>query len=96
MAYHDHSNDRPVRKTVQVFKNGRSRAIRIPKEFEFEADQVEMSKDEKGNLIVSPILPRKSWAEVLDSLVVLRPEDDFPEMSDPPPRPLEIDWEDEQ
>ena len=96
MAYHDHINDRPVRKTVQVFKNGRSRAIRIPKEFEFEADQVEMSQDGQGNLIVSPIRPKKTWAEVLDSLEALGPEDDFPEISDPPPRPLEIDWEEEE
>ncbi len=33
-----------TKKIVHVFKNGRSRAVRIPKEFEFEGDEVEMQR----------------------------------------------------
>ncbi|WP_271025253.1 hypothetical protein [Rhizobium sp. RCAM05973] len=36
-----------VIKIAQVFNNGRSRAIRIPKEFEFDADQVEISYERR-------------------------------------------------
>lgn len=53
MGYHDHSNDRPVTRTVQVFKNGRSRAIRIPKEFEFEAETAVLRLQPDGSILIS-------------------------------------------
>lgn len=44
-----------TKKIVQVFKNGRSRAVRIPKEFDFEGDEVEMTKQEDGSIILLPV-----------------------------------------
>lgn len=44
-----------TRKIVNVFKNGRSRAVRIPKEFDFEGDEVEMVKQEDGSIILLPV-----------------------------------------
>ncbi len=38
--------------TVNVFKNGRSRAIRIPKEFEFAGKTVVMSKQPDGSILL--------------------------------------------
>lgn len=38
--------------SVSVFKNGRSRAIRIPKEFEFAGKSVIMSKQPDGSIIM--------------------------------------------
>ena len=44
-----------TKKIVHVFKNGRSRAVRIPKEFDFEGDEVEMTKQEDGSIILFPV-----------------------------------------
>lgn len=38
--------------TVNVFNNGRSRAIRIPKEFEFAGKTVVMSKQPDGSILM--------------------------------------------
>jgi antitoxin VapB len=38
--------------TVNVFNNGRSRAIRIPKEFEFAGKTVIMSKQPDGSILL--------------------------------------------
>lgn len=37
---------------VSVFKNGRSRAIRIPKEFEFAGKSVLMAKQPDGSILI--------------------------------------------
>jgi antitoxin VapB len=76
-----------VIKIAQVFTNGRSRAIRIPKEFEFDADQVEIRMDEDGDLIVHPV-KRRTLLEVLASLEPLPPEDWMPELNDDDLPPL--------
>lgn len=45
--------------TASLFKNGRSQAVRIPKEFEFEGiTEVEIRK-EGNSIIITPV--RKSW-----------------------------------
>lgn len=48
--------------TVRLFKNGRSQAVRIPKEFEFDAKEVHITRREGGLFLY----PRKSeaWANV--------------------------------
>ena len=35
---------------VSLFRNGRSQAVRIPKEFEFESEKVLVSRDDDGTL----------------------------------------------
>ena len=79
-------------KIAQVFNNGRSRAIRIPKEFEFEEERVEIRKAENGDLILHPVR-RKSLLEVIDELEVLDEDDLMPEIEDPLPEPVDVfDW----
>jgi antitoxin VapB len=52
-------------KTAKVFKSGNSQAVRIPKEFHIDDDEVEIRR--KGNAIV--LEPRKrSWASLFESL----------------------------
>ena len=52
-------------KTAKLFKNGESQAVRLPKEFRFEGDEVLIKK--AGNAVV--LLPkRKSWDALVDSL----------------------------
>lgn len=52
-------------KTTKIFRSGNSQAVRIPKEFHMEGDEVEIIK--KGATLV--LLPkRKSWAALIESL----------------------------
>jgi antitoxin VapB len=45
-------------KTAKVFMNGRSQALRLPKEFRFDTDEVYIIK-QGDNLIISP--KRPTW-----------------------------------
>lgn len=54
MRYQDRMEDGALSRVVQVFRNGRSRAIRIPKEFEFEADQAVLRRQPDGSILISP------------------------------------------
>jgi antitoxin VapB len=46
---------------AKVFMNGRSQAIRLPKQFRVEGSEVYLKK-EAGKIIIEP-LPKVSWAE---------------------------------
>lgn len=52
-------------KTAKVFKSGNSQAVRIPKEFHLEGDEVEIRR-QGGSLILRP--RKESWAALIDSL----------------------------
>lgn len=52
-------------RTAKIFKSGNSQAVRIPKEFKLEGDEVEIEK--KGEALV--LRPRKrSWVMLNKSL----------------------------
>jgi antitoxin VapB len=52
-------------RTAKVFKSGNSQAVRIPKEFHLEGDEVEIRR--KGDALI--LRPRKqSWAPLIGSL----------------------------
>jgi antitoxin VapB len=71
---------------VKLFKNGRSQAVRIPREFELPGSDAVMRK-EGDRLIIEPSPPRSLLA-VLASLSPL--DDDFPTIDDPLPDPVEL------
>ena len=74
---------------VKLFRNGRNQAVRIPREFELPGSEAIMRK-EGDRLIIEPAAKR-SLAQVLDYLATLPPlEEEFPEIDDPPPEPVEI------
>jgi antitoxin VapB len=85
-----------MKKIVHVFKNGRSRAVRIPKEFEFEGDEVEIEKNENGTLTLAPVRKEMTWAELFASLEPLKGDDRFEEIEDFAPEPVEMNWGDEE
>ncbi len=65
----------PAVKTAKLFKNGRSQAVRLPKEFRFEGTEVEVRRDEAtGAVVLTPgaeARKKMSWTElfaVWDSL----------------------------
>jgi len=71
--------------TAKLFMNGRSQAVRLPKEFRFEGDEVFVHRE--GNRIV--LTPkRRSWREFFES--VEKPTPDFmSERVDDPPQDRE-------
>ena len=76
---------------VSVFRNGRSRAIRIPKEFDFGGDEMLMRQEQDGTLKLEPIQKRLSPKELVDGLRSQPPltEDDFPQIDDSDMKPLD-------
>jgi antitoxin VapB len=71
---------------VKVFKNGRNKAVRIPREFEFPGEEAIMRK-EGDRLVIEPV-PSKSLLALLAKLTPL-PED-FPPILDVPPDAIEL------
>ena len=71
---------------VRLFKNGRSQAVRIPREFELPGDEAIMRK-EGGRIIIEPA-PRETLLELLARLLPL--DDDFGTVDDPPPEAVEL------
>ena len=71
---------------VKLFKNGRSQAVRIPRDFELEGDEVLMHKEGR-RLIVEPI-SSKSFAELFAGWRSL--DDHFPDIDDPAPESVDI------
>ena len=68
---------KPLTRRVTVFRNGRNQAIRIPRDFEFQADEVILEK-EGDRLIVQPVNREPSLFEVLAALEPLTEE--FPDV----------------
>lgn len=46
---------------AKIFQNGRSQAVRIPKEFRFRGNEVKISK--KGDKVILEPLERSTWPE---------------------------------
>jgi antitoxin VapB len=65
--------------TAKLFKNGRSQAVRLPKEFRFEGTEVFIKK--VGDVVL--LIPyRESWQPLFDSLDQF--SEDFMETRDQP------------
>lgn len=68
-------------KTAKLFANGRSQAVRLPKEFRFEGTEVAIRRNrETGEVVLAPLEgPQEKtwdqWFELFDSLSI--PEDTF-------------------
>ncbi|HEY3975091.1 MAG TPA: type II toxin-antitoxin system VapB family antitoxin [Candidatus Sulfotelmatobacter sp.] len=51
---------------AKLFQNGRSQAVRLPKEFRFEGDRVRIRRVQQG-VLLEPLIPDTSrWFEALD------------------------------
>ena len=55
-------------KVAKLFRNGRSQAVRLPKEFRFEGDQVLVSKVKDGVLLEPMVTDVRKWFAELDRL----------------------------
>ncbi len=69
-----------TQRNVRLFRNGRNQAVRIPREFELDADEAVIRKD-GTRLIIEPI-PKKSLLELLSGWDSM--DEEFPEIKDTP------------
>ncbi len=75
-----------VQRHVKIFRNGRSQAIRIPREFELPGEDAIIRKEE-GKLIIEPAPP----PSLLALLAILEPiHENFAEIDDSPPEPIDL------
>jgi antitoxin VapB len=65
--------------SAKVFQNGRSQAIRLPKEFRFNSDEVYVKKQGNIVLLIPKNDPYQSFVESLDSFT-----DDFMKVRNQP------------
>ena len=60
-------------KTAKLFTNGRSQAVRLPKEFRFPGDKVRIRKTPNGVLLQAIGTDTKAWFERLDQFNAVEP-----------------------
>ena len=58
----------PNRRLAKVFRNGRSQAVRLPREFRFEGDTVRIRRTGEGVLLEPLIADVAQWFAELDLL----------------------------
>lgn len=68
MALHEGDT---VRKTAKIFMNNRSQAVRLPKEFRFDTDQVYIRRE--GNDVILSPRPAE-WGSYFEDRVVASPD----------------------
>lgn len=59
MKGHSKNTDKPKR--AKLFWNGRSQAVRLPKEFRFEGDEVEIRRE--GRAVILEPIAKDEWPE---------------------------------
>lgn len=58
----------PSSDTAKLFQNGRSQAVRLPREFRFQGDRVRIRKVPQG-VLLEPLIPNTAvWFKELDEL----------------------------
>lgn len=83
----------PKERHARIFMNGRSRAVRIPSDFDLEGDEVIIRQEKDGLITINPARPRRSPKELVEWLRSQPAlEEDFPEIEDFPPRAVNIDF----
>ena len=72
---------------LSLFRNGRNQALRIPRDFELDSDEVILRKED-GRLIIEPVPRGRKLKELLDQWEPL--EEEFPDVEDVPVEPEDI------
>ena len=75
---------------ISIFRNGRSRAVRIPADFDIQGESVLISQDHDGVIHIRAKREKKSLADVLDWLAEQEPVD-FPDIEDYPAEPVDLE-----
>ena len=87
----------PVVKTAKLFKNGRSQAVRLPKEFRFVGKEVAIRRNEAtGEVVIAPVpaeppaIGFDEWFALYDAIPDDASEEEFAKL---PPRPKNLTTE---
>jgi antitoxin VapB len=84
--YKHESSPMTTSATAKIFKNGNSQAVRLPKSFQFDVDEVEILR--RGDEVILR-KPRQNLSEAFDLLATM-PDDFFAEgRDDAPPQDRE-------
>jgi antitoxin VapB len=78
--------DMQTKRSVRLFRNGRSQAVRIPKELELPGSEAMIYRD--GDRLVLEAKRKQTLEELLASWEPI--DEEFPEIDDPPPEPVEF------
>ena len=85
------SNMKREEREVSLFRDGRTQAVRIPKEFEMDADEAVMWKDPDGTIHIRPKGKKMTPAEVIRLLRAQPPvNEDWPEVEELPLGPVDL------
>lgn len=76
-------------RSVRIFRNGRSQAIRIPREFALPGTTATITRDPQGRLILEPAR-KPTVTELLDSWDPLTDDEALPPIEDYPPEPVDF------
>ncbi len=72
--------------TAKIFMNGRSQAVRLPKEFRFEDDEVSIRRE--GESVILEPIRKDSWPKgFFDEVRIADSEFERPEQPATPPAP---------
>jgi antitoxin VapB len=72
---------------ARVFRNGRSRAVRIPSGIDLPGDELVFRQEGKV-VTITPVAKKPNLLEVLAAMTPA--QEKFPEIDDPAPEPVEI------
>ena len=75
--------------TARLFRNGRSQAVRLPREFRFEGDRVRVRRAGRGVLVEPMFADVNEWFSALDRV---GPKPFMPEGRQQPPTPERDDF----
>lgn len=68
MVYTKREEEMTKNRIAKLFRNGRSQAVRLPREFRFEGDQVRIRRVRNG-VLLEPVIPdARVWFAELDRL----------------------------
>jgi len=79
-------------RSVRLFRNGRSQAIRIPREFALPGTEATITRDRKGRLIVEAAKRPNAMdlVQLLHTWEPLSDDDAMPPIEDYPPEPFDL------
>jgi antitoxin VapB len=73
--------------TAKLFKNGRSQAVRLPKQFKFYGDMVKIKKE--GNKVILEPMDKTQWPDGFWKMFCADPDFEIP--SPLPLEPIDLD-----
>lgn len=76
-----------LERKVSLFRNGRSQAVRIPKEFELPGNEAIIRK-EHGKLSIEPVPQEDGLIALLKRSEPI--DEEWPEIDDPLPEPVDL------